>query len=673
MYLSKWITRVLAVVACLAMLPLAATAMSQGVAAQPDKLEATLRDQLSVGGISNMLVRFAEQADLSAAYRLDWEARGEYVVHALRAVAQRSQAQAIAVVKARGLRYESYIAGNELYIWGADLDAALQVAALPEVTAILAPRTYYVDPIVSEPPMTEATTAWGLTDTKATTFWTTFGVKGDGIVVANIDTGVQYSHPALVNQFRCPGAPNDAKCWKDPANVCGSGGACDNNGHGTHTMGTMVAKDNPSLTYIAGMAPNATWIACKGCETNTCSDSSLNACADWILAPGGSAANRPHIVNNSWGGGGGDAWYRTKVQAWRAAGIFPAFSAGNSGPSCGTLGSPGDYQESFASAAHSSSRAIASFSSRGPSAYGHNPYTKPNISAPGVNVCSTVPTNGWSCGYSGTSMASPHSAGAVALLWSCNGALIGQVDQTFQLLQSNADSPPAGTCGSPGDGGNYTFGYGYLNVLAAGNAGCNTSPTLPQAPTNLVATAVSDTQIDLTWADNANNESGFRIERGPDGVSFAEIATVGANVTSYSNTGLTANTTYYYRVRAYNSAGNSSYSNVANATTLSGPATMHVDNVLLSFTTVRNKYKVTGTVTIKDANGNAVGSATVYARWTYPPNKTKNATATTNSSGVTTFSIQAGAGVYSLCVTSVVKAGYVFEPGANDCMSRTVP
>jgi hypothetical protein len=287
-------------------------------------------------------------------------------------------------------------------------------------------------------------------------------MKGGGIKVANIDTGVQWNHPGLINQFACPGDPSNPNCWYDPSNICG-GSACDNQGHGTHTMGTMVAKDDPALSYITGMAPDAKWIACKGCEANTCSEFALNACADWILKPGGNTANRPNVVNNSWGDTGGNNWFQAKVQAWVAAGIFPAFSAGNSG------------QESFGSAAHDSSRNIASFSSRGPSAkFGDTPYTKPNISAPGVSICSTVPNSTWSCGYSGTSMASPHTAGAVALLWSCNPSLIGQVDSTFQLLQNNADAAPPGSCGAPPDGqGNYTYGYGFLDVLSAGYVTCS--------------------------------------------------------------------------------------------------------------------------------------------------------------------------------------------------------
>ena len=90
----------------------------------------------------------------------------------------------------------------------------------------------------------------------------------------------------------------------------------------------------------------------------------------------------------------------------------------------------------------------------------------------------------------------------------------------------------------------------------------------PNPPTNLSASAVSNTQINLSWTDNSNNETGFKVERSPDGNNgWAEIVSLGSNVTSYENTGLTASTTYYYRVRAYNAGGNSSYTSPVNATT----------------------------------------------------------------------------------------------------------
>ncbi len=463
---ARWFTLLALLVLAAAALPIAA--------AQPDgsKIEKALLDRFAAEGSADFIVRFAAQADLAPAYQMDWQARGRFVVDALTRVATLSQARAREYLAGRGLRHETFIAGNDLHVWAGDLSAANALAAMPEVYFIRAPRTYSVDPIVEEYMAPEATTDWGITDTKADQFWAAFGVQGDGIVVANIDTGVQYNHPALDQAYKCAGDPGSAACWLDPSDICAGDLPCDNNGHGTHTMGTMVSDDDPALTYIAGMAPNATFIMCKGCESNSCSESALNACADWLLQPGGNPDNRPHVVNNSWGGGGCDNWYLAKVQAWRAAGIFPAFSAGNS-TGCGSLGSPGDYQESFASTAHDSGRSHSY--GQGPSCYGHEPYTKPNISAPGVGVCSTVPTDAWSCGYSGTSMASPHSAGAVALLWSCNPALIGQMDATFEALQNTADPPDpvSPLCGAPPDGeGTYEDGYGYLNALAMGTAYC---------------------------------------------------------------------------------------------------------------------------------------------------------------------------------------------------------
>jgi subtilisin family serine protease len=442
------------------------------------KVEARLADLLATEGQGDFIVTMAEQADLSQAYQIrDWSARGRYVYDTLTKVAKRSQSRAGAKVQARGLKGRSFIAGNQIYVRGGDLPLAQALARLPEVASIRAPKTYHIDEVDDglglAQSTTQATVDWGIQDTKADQFWSTFGTQGAGIKVASIDTGVDWDHAALVNQFACPGDPTDPDCWYDPSDICGASGACDNNGHGTHTMGTMVALDDPDLTYIAGMAPDATWIACKGCEGNECSDFALNACADWILAPGGDPDNRPNVVNNSWGGDGCDPWFLAKVQAWRAAGIFPAFSAGNYN-TCDSAGSPGDYQDSFATTSHNFLRNISSFSSKGPSCFGDDPYTKPNISAPGSSICSTMPGGLWSCGYSGTSMASPHSAGAVALLWSCNPSLIGQIDRTFQILQDTADAPPAGSCGAPADGeGNYTFGYGYLDILAAGEQWCD--------------------------------------------------------------------------------------------------------------------------------------------------------------------------------------------------------
>ncbi len=104
--------------------------------------------------------------------------------------------------------------------------------------------------------------------------------------------------------------------------------------------------------------------------------------------------------------------------------------------------------------------------------------------------------------------------------------------------------------------------------------------TVPNAPINLAAISTSTSQINLSWTDSSTNESGFIVERSTDGVSFSQIISLSANVTSYSNTGLNASTKYYYRIKSYNSAGNSTYSLTANATTLT-PAPTYCTNANL--------------------------------------------------------------------------------------------
>lgn len=162
----------------------------------------------------------------------------------------------------------------------------------------------------------------------ATEVWSGLGSTGQGIVVANLGTGVQFDHPALVNQYR--GNHGDSfdhnYNWYDPAKVCGNPSTepCDNYGHGTHTMGTMV--DDGTGNRI-GVAPGARWIAAKGCEYNSCSSTSLLAAGQWLLAPTDLNGQnprpdlRPNIVNNSWGGPGQDPFFQDIVTSWVASGI----------------------------------------------------------------------------------------------------------------------------------------------------------------------------------------------------------------------------------------------------------------------------------------------------------------------------------------------------------------
>src|SRR3989442_313634 len=117
------------------------------------------------------------------------------------------------------------------------------------------------------------------------------------------------------------------------------------------------------------------------------------------------------------------------------------------------------------------------------------------------------------------------------------------------------------------------FLFFLLNSLTAANLHAAGKPALPAAPSSLSATAASSSQINLSWTDNSSNESGFKVERcaGSGCTSFAQVATVGANVTSCSDTGLGSAATYSYRVKAWNSTGDSGYSNTSSATTQDTP------------------------------------------------------------------------------------------------------
>src|SRR5207247_1226135 len=189
---------------------------------------------------------------------------------------------------------------------------------------------------------------------------------------------------------------------------------------------------------------------------------------------------RPNVVSNSWGDGPGDTFYQATVQNWVAAGIFPVFANGNNGPSCGSVGSPGDYPESYGVGAYDVNNTIASFSSRGQSSFG---VTKPNIWAPGVNVRSSVPTNSYAS-FSGTSMATPHVAGAVALVWSAAPSLVGDVSQTRQLLDQTAIDTNDTTCGGTA-ANNDVYGEGRLDAYAAVTAA-------PRGPTGILQGTVTD-------------------------------------------------------------------------------------------------------------------------------------------------------------------------------------
>jgi subtilisin family serine protease len=440
------------------------------------KVEAAVLEMAALGE-TTFWVLLHEQASLAVAPTLkDHDARGDFVYKALRDVADRTQAPLRAELRARGARFQPFWIQNAIRVTG-DESLALDLAARPEVKAIIAPRTYRIpEPIVKAAPPEVDAIGWNIEAARAHAVWSRYNVRGAGIVVAGIDTGVHYTHPALVRQYRgnLGGNFDHNYNWWDPSNICGnpSNAPCDNTSHGTHTMGTMVGDDgNPGPNQI-GMAPHATWMACKGCETAFCSDFAVLSCGQFILAPTDLAgqnpqpALRPHVVNNSWALGlvGGDPLYAGTVDAWVASGIFPAFAIGNTGSrGCGSALSPGDYVASYAAGAFGRTLVVASFSSRGPSAFGGE--LKPNIAAPGVDVRSSVVPNGYAY-MTGTSMASPHVAGTVALIWSRSQTVTRDVNATRLLLDNTARDVFDSQCGGTADDNN-VWGEGRLNAVGA--------------------------------------------------------------------------------------------------------------------------------------------------------------------------------------------------------------
>ncbi|WP_436499822.1 S8 family serine peptidase [Actinokineospora sp. HUAS TT18] len=437
--------------------------------ASSTKIESTVSEALENKDSTDFWVMLSDQADLSAASRItDWGQRGQAVLDALRHTADSSQAGVKAELTAAGVDFTSYFAANTIHVHGGTAALAERLAGKAEVTSILASRTYEVptDAPAPEVPAVDAV-EWGIAAINADDVWATYGTRGEGIVVGDIDTGVQWDHPALIGKYRgnAAGGVDHNYNWYDPARACPTATPCDNHSHGTHTMGTMVGSDGANQI---GVAPGAKFIAAKGCPASNCTTEGLLAAGQWMLAPTDlTGANprpelRPHVVNNSWGGTSADPWYQATVQAWRAAGIFPSFSNGNAGPACSTSGAPGVYPNSYASGAFDVNGAIASFSSRGP---GVNGTIKPNLAAPGVSVRSSVPGNGYGS-QSGTSMAAPHTSGSIALIWSAAPALIGDIAATEALLNGTAVDTANLACGGTAANNN-VFGEGKLDVLAA--------------------------------------------------------------------------------------------------------------------------------------------------------------------------------------------------------------
>ncbi|HOT91203.1 MAG TPA: S8 family serine peptidase [Anaerolineae bacterium] len=263
-------------------------------------------------------------------------------------------------------------------------------------------------------PSTEPT--WGVTRIRAPEVWATLGISGTGAVVAIMDTGVDLLHPALNANYRGNlgrGLYDHTHSWYDVVN--GGVYPYDDNGHGTHVAGTAAGTGN------IGVAPAAQWIGVKVLSGEGYGYNAwIHAGFQWLLAPGGDPALAPDVVNCSWASTiSSDTSFAEDIALLKAAGILPLFAANNTGPSLGSIGAPASNPGAFAVGASDPDDEVPYFSSRGPSPWGE---IKPNAVAPGVNVLSSSP-GGVYAEKDGTSMATPHVVGLVALLRSADPTL----------------------------------------------------------------------------------------------------------------------------------------------------------------------------------------------------------------------------------------------------------
>ncbi len=452
------------------------------------------------------LIIMEQQADLAGAEQIaDLAARRAFVREQLMATAAESQAPVRQALEEAGLAYRPFYLVNMVAVEGHHRRMG-QFATLPGVAEVMLNPN--VRPYPAHRPTgygqavpTEQEVAWNISQVEAPDLWE-MGIRGQGIVVAGQDTGYDWEHPALrraYRGYRDDGQASHAYNWYDAWDD--SPIPFDDDHHGTHTMGTILGHSDQGSQI--GMAPDARWIGCRNMRRGIGNPASYTACMEFFLAPyppggdpftDGDTAQAPHLVNNSWGcpdfEGCDDDVLEPGTAALRAAGIMMVVSAGNEGPGCRTVAEPpARYDNVFTVGAVSRSSHIVGFSSRGPV----SGLLKPDIVAPGADIRSSISGGGYGLA-SGTSMAGPHVAGLVALLWSANPELIGQVDRTEEIIRRSADplevvvacspeqaqpeegliaalgslavSNPCG-CGGVTGHPNNIYGWGEINSLAA--------------------------------------------------------------------------------------------------------------------------------------------------------------------------------------------------------------
>ncbi len=403
----------------------------------------------------SVIISLRDKIDLSL-YRYEKRHKNRSrLIKALKSKANATQRPIRDLLKSQGAKRITTLWLTNSIAVRAEVRVILKLADHPGVAEIRLdytlhmPETQYA---LAEPPR------WNLNMIDAAALWN-LGFTGQGIIVANMDSGVDLNHADLNPRWR--GGTNS---WYDPHGEHDS--PYDDTGHGTQTMGIIVGGQT-SGTAI-GVAPDANWIAVKIFnDTGDASFSNIHLGFQWILDPDGdpNTDDSPDVVNNSWGIRNRISEcfleFYDDIQALKTAGIAVVFAAGNEGSEPNTSISPANYDNSFAVGSVDNSRTIADSSSRGPSPC--HSYFFPQIVAPGVSIQTSDLTGGGAFPYSyatvsGTSFAAPHASGAMALLLSAFPDLsISQLEDA--LVQSATDLGVFGP--------DHHYGYGLINLTAA--------------------------------------------------------------------------------------------------------------------------------------------------------------------------------------------------------------
>ena len=478
-------------------------------AASATKIAPWVMEHTANGQQAEFFVVLADQANLSGAAALPTKnEKGRYVYDALWSKSQATQGPILQWLSERGLEHQSFYIVNAILVTGsreiAEALAARQDVARIEGNPHIKNSLPQPGPAAdaSSQPATPETIEPGINYTHAPQVWA-LGFNGQNIVVASADTGVRWTHNALKPHYRgWDGVTADHDYnWHDSIHtgggVCGpdSPQPCDDFFHGSHTTGTAIGDDGGANQI--GMAPGAKWIACRNMDQGVGTPARYMECMEFFLAPypvggdpsQGDPTKAPDITINSWGcptsEGCSVNTLQAAVEGQAAAGIMMVVAAGNSGSGCSTVTDPPSfYAASYtAGALNTGTDTIASFSSRGPATVDGSGRIKPDIAAPGTNTRSASNSSDNAYTFaSGTSMATPHIAGAMALLWSAVPSLQNQIDASRAALNNAAVHISSTQCGAAGPPNN-VFGWGRVDIFAAVTSATPT-PTPTATPTS---------------------------------------------------------------------------------------------------------------------------------------------------------------------------------------------